>query len=285
MILITGAGGRVGRLLEEGLEAHFTDRVVAATREELDLTDPDRLILELGRLDPRPTVTLNCAADTDSIQAESWPEQALRANREGAACLARACREIGCRIIHLSTVEVFDGRKPAPYVEEDLPVPRTNYGRSRYLGELNVAAENPDHLVLRLSLVCGDGVPGDPLLAIRDALLGGSPLSWDDRRVSPIFPEDLTSALLSILRADWRGVLHLANRGSCLLSEFVAEAASRLESLSPPDLIGGRGPGSFWEGGGPNAVLNASRFSSLTGRRSRHWKEALFGTLSLPGVR
>ena len=51
MILITGAGGRVGRILERQLEARFPDRLVAATREEMDLTDQARLVLEMERLD------------------------------------------------------------------------------------------------------------------------------------------------------------------------------------------------------------------------------------------
>jgi len=283
MILITGAGGRVGRVLERRLGEEFPDRVVAATREELDLTDLDRLTLELERLDPSPTVTINCAAATNPTVAELSPEAALLTNREGPARLARACLEIGCRIVHLSTVDVFDGRKPSAYREEDTPTPVTSYARSRYLGELAVGQENPDHLVVRLSMLCGDGDSDDPLARIREALGAAVPLHWVDRRVSPIFAEDLAAAFLSVLRSDWRGVLHLANDGSCLLSELVEEV-SRLEGgVRVPDLIGGVGPASFWEGAGPNAALDSRRFSSLSGRRLRAWKSALSAIASSPG--
>ncbi len=124
MILITGASGRVGRLLERRLGEEFPDRVVAATREELDLTDLDRLTLEIERLDPSPTVTINCAASTNPAMAELTPEAALLINREGPARLARTCREIGCRIIHLSTVDVFDGRTVASHPPIVRRIPR-----------------------------------------------------------------------------------------------------------------------------------------------------------------
>ena len=285
MILITGASGRVGRLLERRLGEEFPDRVVAATREELDLTDLDRLTLEIERLDPSPTVTINCAASTNPAMAELTPEAALLINREGPARLALTCREIGCRIIHLSTVDVFDGRKPSAYREEDPPTPVTSYARSRYLGELGVGHENPDHLVVRLSTLCGDGDPEDPLERIREAIGAGVPLPWGDRQVSPIFAEDFTAAFLSILRSGWRGVLHLANGGSCLLSELVEEVNGPGRGIRVPDLIGGVGPASFWEGAGPNSALDSRRFSALSGRRLRDWKSALSAIASAHGGR
>src|SRR5437867_3683074 len=183
MILITGAGGRVGRALEAALQERFPDRVVAATREELDLTDAARLALEMERLDPPPEVAINCSALTNPLRAESAPEESLEVNCRGVASLARACRELDCRLIHLSTVDVFSGSASSPYREEEIPDPRTQYAKTRYLGELS-AREVPDHLILRMSLLCGDGERGDPLLAVVRAVRRNEPLAWEDRAVS-----------------------------------------------------------------------------------------------------
>ena len=273
----------MGRILERQMEERYPDRVVSATREEMDLTDPARLVLEMERLDPPPTVTVNCAALTDPALAETSPEACLASNREGVAALSRACREIRCRLIHLSTVDVFDGRKPAPYLESDPADSTSRYGRIRHLGELEAAGGNPDHLVLRLSLVCGGGGAGDPLVEITGALEEGRSLPWDERRVSPIFPEDLGSAVTTVLKNDWRGVLHVADGGSCLLSELAAETARLLGAPAAPELAGGRGPASFWEKGGPNAALDTGRFVSLSGRRLRDWRAALAASLGARG--
>lgn len=275
MILIAGAAGRVGRSLEAALQERFPDRVVAATREELDLRDSARLAMEMERLDPAPNVTINCAALTDPLAAEVHPGEYLEVNRTGVAALSRACRELGCRLIHLSTVDVFSGSALAPYAEEAVSDASSQYGKLRHLGELAVAGENPDHLIVRMSMLCGGIEAGDPLTAMREAIQSGQSLPWYDRRVTPLWMEDFIAALLTILRADWRGVLHLGNGGSCLLSELADEMARLLESPRVPEFIGGVGPASFWEGSGRNAALDTSRFIRLSGRRLRDWRQAL----------
>jgi len=282
MILITGAGGRVGRALEAALQERFPDRVVAATREELDLTDAARLALEMERLDPPPEVAINCSALTDPLRAESAPEESLEVNCRGVASLARACRELGCRLIHLSTVDVFSGSASSPYREEEIPDPRTQYAKTRYLGELS-AREVPDHLILRMSLLCGDGERGDPLLAVERAVRRNEPLAWEDRAVSLFWMEDFVSVLQTVLRSDWRGVLHLGNGEACLLSQMAAEAAGLLKASSVPELTGGSGPASFWEATGSNAALDCQKFTQLSGRRLRDWRVAMAATFAGPG--
>ena len=274
MILIVGAAGRVGRLLEERLQERYPDRVVAATREELDLTDPARVVMEMERLDPPPTTVINCAALVDPEGAEEDPDAYLATDRDGVGTLGRAGRDRGCRLIQISTVDVFQGNRPAAHREEDPPDARSAYGRIRRLGEIAAAAD-PASLVLRLSLVVGDGDARDPLESIRRALERGEPLGWDDRRVSPIFPEDLTAAICALIASSGRGVFHLANSGSCLLSELAEETARLLGAASVPELAGGPGPASFWARSGPNASLDIRRYVEQTGRRPREWREAL----------
>ena len=280
MILITGAGGRVGTALEAALQARVPDRVVAATREEIDLTDPARVILEMERLDPPPTVVVNCAARTRPAGPGDSREALLEVNTLGVETLARASRELGCRLIHLSTVDVFSGRRKEPYREEDPPDAATPYGRSRALGEAAAVRGNPSHLILRMSVLFGDGAQEDPLEVIRRGVLQGEPIPWEDRRITPLWMEDFLGALGSVLRSEWSGVLHLGNSEPALLSEMVAETTRLLGAARVPDLIGGSpGPAVFQEGSGPNAALECSRFTVLSGRRMRSWRQALAASL------
>jgi dTDP-4-dehydrorhamnose reductase len=282
MILILGAAGRVGGLLERGLEGDFPDRVIAATREEIDLSDRDRVAMELERLDPAPTVAINCAALTGERGARATPEELHQVHREGVGHLARACREIGCRLIHVSTAEVFGGIGSAPAREEDRPSPRTVCARSRYLGEF-AATDHPDHLVLRLSLVCGHGRPDDPLVSIRDAAQRGVALPWADRVVSPLFAPDLIAAIREVLRSDWKGVLHLANAGACTLSELAARTARLLGFARQVPLDGDAAPAPLEPAGGVNLALAADRYAQISRRRPRDWQTALAATLQAAG--
>ncbi|HEU5182883.1 MAG TPA: sugar nucleotide-binding protein [Candidatus Polarisedimenticolia bacterium] len=280
MILITGAGGRVGTSLEAALQAKYPDRVVAATREEIDLTDPSRVILELERLDPRPTVVINCAARTRLPGPGDSPEALVEVNALGVETLSRATRELGCRLIHLSSVDVFSGSRREAYREEDPPDAVTAYGKSRALGETAAARGNPDHLILRMSALFGDGAENDPLEIIHRSVLRGEPIPWEDRRITPLWMEDFLGALGSILRSEWTGVLHLGNAESALISEVASETARLLGAPPVPDLIGGSpGPASFHESSGPNAALECARFTSLSGRRTRSWRQALAASL------
>ena len=129
--MILGAGGLLGRTLARRLEQAFPD-TIAATRAEIDITDPSRLGLEIERL--RPTAVINCAAWTDVDGCSRDPAAAFAANAEGAGNVARAAAAAGCRVVHLSTDFVFDGTAGRAYVESDPPAPLQEYGRSKWEG-------------------------------------------------------------------------------------------------------------------------------------------------------
>ena len=64
-------------------------------------------------------------------------------NTVGSENVARAAAAVGARLVHLSTDVVFDGRKGAPYVEDDPVSPVTDYGRAKAEAEVRVAAAHP----------------------------------------------------------------------------------------------------------------------------------------------
>ena len=102
----------------------------------------------------KPHVVINCAAYTDVDGCETNVDTAMQVNGEGVAFLAMVSREIGAKLVQVSTDYVFDGSKGSPYVEDDLPRPLSVYGESKLAGELN-AAFNPDHLIVRTQWLYG----------------------------------------------------------------------------------------------------------------------------------
>jgi dTDP-4-dehydrorhamnose reductase len=126
----------------------------------------------------------------------------------GAENVARAARAVGARLVHLSTDVVFDGRKGAPYVEDDPPSPVTRYGRDKAEAEELVLAAHPDALVVRTSLIYGG--PGETAskheLAVRDP---GATFYEDEIRC-PVQVGDLAAALLELAAGDLAGPLHVA---------------------------------------------------------------------------
>jgi dTDP-4-dehydrorhamnose reductase len=213
--VVTGSAGQLGTALvarreRAGLPARAADL-------EVDIADPEAVARFLD-IPPRATVVANAAAYTHVDRCEREPEAADRVNREGPAVLARACRKLGAKLVHVSTDYVFPGDGRRPYAETDPTGPRSCYGRTKLAGELAVQDACEDALVVRTSWVFGRG--RNFLAAIlaqaadrRSGKAAGPLRVVDDQRGRPTYAVDLAEALERLVEAGARGLYHVANAG------------------------------------------------------------------------
>lgn len=96
---------------------------------------------------------VNAAAYTAVDQAESEAKAAFAVNAEGPRVLAEEARRLGALLVHYSTDYVFNGRKTAPYSEDDFPDPINIYGASKLAGERAIRESGCRQLILRTSWV------------------------------------------------------------------------------------------------------------------------------------
>ena len=150
-IAVTGRGGQLASAMLARTADQPDVTLLAFVRAAFDLTKPEAMLPELRKV--RPDIIVNAAAYTAVDKAESEPDLAMAVNGAGAGAVAEAARALGVPIVQISTDYVFDGSKPAPYVETDPTGPLNAYGRSKLAGEEAVAAANPDHAILRTSWV------------------------------------------------------------------------------------------------------------------------------------
>jgi dTDP-4-dehydrorhamnose reductase len=143
-VLITGAGGQVGRALLH--TAPTTFQVLGISHGELDIGDA-KAVSEYFRLHS-PDVVINAAAYTAVDRAESEPDLALRVNGEGPRNLAAAARDSGARLVHISTDFVFDGAGSMPYRPDAPTGPLSVYGVTKLAGEKAVLEVLPERSVL-----------------------------------------------------------------------------------------------------------------------------------------
>lgn len=152
-ILITGAGGQLGKELErtlpDGLPHHGSVEVAFTDAERLDITDSDAVQAEMdgGHYD----FCINCAAYTAVDKAESDEAMAYKINADAVEILAQACAINNTRFIHISTDFVFDGLFNSPYQEYDLPEPLSVYGKSKLDGENRCWEVNKQAIIIRTS--------------------------------------------------------------------------------------------------------------------------------------
>ena len=209
-VLITGAGGQLGRALQE---AFADDDLVALSHKDWDVAVP----VSGGLLDAPLDLVLHTAAWTDVDGAEADPQGAAAVNVGGTANAA----SLGAPLVTFSTDYVFDGRKREPYVESDGPSPLSAYGRTKLHGE---AAAGPDAWVVRTSWLFGPTGHNFVRTMLRLANERDEVAVVDDQRGCPTYVGHLATAVRAVVDEDLpRGVWHLSAGGECTWADF-AEA-------------------------------------------------------------
>jgi dTDP-4-dehydrorhamnose reductase len=239
-VLVTGASGQLGTDVVLACEGAGDD-VVGVDRNTVDVTSRDDVLGLVGSV--RPDAVVHCAAFTAVDRCESEVDAAFASNALAPRWVAEACRRFDAHLVHVSTDYVFDGTKPEPYVEWDVPNPLSAYGRSKLAGEQEVLGGLPGATVLRTSWVCGAHRPNMVKTALR--LLAEQPeLAFVDDQVGhPTFTEDLALLLRRLAVGRFPGIVHGTNQGAvswCGFVRAVAEAAGhdpeRVRPISTADL-------------------------------------------------
>ncbi|MEU6073417.1 dTDP-4-dehydrorhamnose reductase [Micromonospora sp. NPDC047074] len=201
-LLVTGAGGMLGRDLVAVLNSRGDLSVRATTRAELDITDPQAVRAAVTGYD----MVINTAAWTDVDGAETQEEAATAVNGHAVAHLAGACAATGARMIHISTDYVFSGDATEPYAEDAATFPNSAYGRSKLVGELAVTRLLPDtgHIV-RTGWLYGEH--GSNFVATMLRLAGQREHLdvVDDQRGQPTWSHELAEQLVALTDAALAG--------------------------------------------------------------------------------
>ena len=154
-ILVTGANGQLGnamRLIAQGSCDNyiFTDvnQVEGVDTSYLDITDFEAVCRMVA--EHRVEVVVNCAAYTNVDAAEINADLAEKLNADAPENLARAMKEVGGLLIHISTDYVF-GREPynRPCREEQQGTPTGVYGLTKLHGEQRIIATGCHHVIIR----------------------------------------------------------------------------------------------------------------------------------------
>jgi len=148
-VLVLGGGGQVAQAVAKAAPAQH--QVLIKTRADLDIADAGAVATLLA--DSEFDWIVNAAAYTAVDQAEGQGDRAFAVNDTAVGLLATAAARADCRLLHISTDFVFDGRTSRAYLPSDPPNPLSIYGRSKLGGENRVRGAGGDGLVLRSSWV------------------------------------------------------------------------------------------------------------------------------------
>jgi dTDP-4-dehydrorhamnose reductase len=273
-ILLIGALGQLGTDLQKVLTGHET---IPVDKEEIDVCDAAQVHAMVDAL--QPELLLNCSAFNRVDEAEDRPEAAFAVNTFAVRNLALAARRSNVALVHFSSDYVFDGPGRRPYVESDLPSPKSMYGVSKLAGEQMVQAIWPKHFLIRTCGLYGYTGSRDKGTNFVEAMIRlareGRPVRVvSDQVCTPTSTMDLACAVAQLILTDAYGLYHLTSEGECNWYEFakaVFETAGLHPEVQPVSsdqfVLKARRPG--------YSVLENRHFRDAGFPDMRHWREAL----------
>ena len=206
-ILLTGAGGQLGRAIQDIFSNH---KIIAYDRQQLDITHLDAA--RAAVVTHAPDLVLNAAAYNAVDQAERDPEAAYRGNALGPRNLALVTAARGIPLLHISTNYVFDGLSRRPYHEFDMPHPQSVYGQSKLAGEEAVRTLNAKHYIVRTSWLYHRH--GNNFIKTMCVLSQQPEVRVvNDQVGSPTYAPHLVTALTQLIATEAFGTYHMAGRG------------------------------------------------------------------------
>lgn len=231
--LVVGAAGMLGQDLLTVL-AREGEHVEGIDRQHVDISRPSSVFAAVRGAD----VVVNCAAFTAVDAAEADEALAFAVNAVGAAHVARASREQGARLVHISTDYVFDGTASTPYSADAPIAPQSAYGRTKAAGEWAVRAEAPDHLLVRTAWLYGAHGACFPRTIARAARERGALEVVEDQVGQPTWTVDVARLILQMVRAEIpTGTYHATSTGLVSWHGFaraVVEAAGMDPAMVRP---------------------------------------------------
>jgi dTDP-4-dehydrorhamnose reductase len=223
-VLVTGAGGQVGRELVEVFADH---EVIGCDRAALDVADRDRVLSVITTAEPHAVVHAGAWTAVDACEGD--PDRALAVNALGTRHVAEAARLVDAHVCYLSTDYVFDGEKDGPYQEWDEPNPRSVYGRSKLGGEHELGAEAT---VVRTSWVNGRHGANMVKTILRLAGEHDTLRFVADQRGHPTFAAGLAATIQTLVVNRQPGTFHVTHQGAVSWFEF-ARAVLEAAGLDP----------------------------------------------------
>jgi len=268
-LLIIGARGMLGT---DMLQDWKSDEVIPADSMEADIRDFEQVRALVSTV--RPDWIVLTAAYTDVDGSEKKPDLAFAVNATGAENVARVTAENGARLFYVSTDYVFDGASTRPYEPNDPIHPLNVYGASKAAGEKAVQNHARDWCIARTSWLFGASGASFPEKILNASETRPELSVVSDQLGSPTFTRDLAAAMVQLIDAEARGIVHITNSGTCSWFEFAQEVLRQAgrESIRVLPVTSAQFPRPARRPA--YSVLSPASLNQY-GIRMRHWREAL----------
>ena len=217
-VFVTGIGGQLGydvlnELKKRGLESVGSD-IMEDAEIKLDITD--KAAVETAFSQINPDAVIHCAAWTAVDAAEDEKNRAMvyAVNVTGTKNIAEACKDLGCKMVYISTDYVFNGQGTEPWQADCKDfAPLNYYGQTKLEGELAVAELLEKYFIVRIAWVFGLNGKNFIKTMINVGKKYDTVRVVNDQIGTHTYTYDLARLLVDMVETDKYGYYHATNEG------------------------------------------------------------------------
>lgn len=230
-VFVTGVAGQLGHdvmneLAKRGYEGIGSDvkevysgvadgtPVTAMPYVPMDITD--RASVEKVLKEAAPDVVVHCAAWTavDLAEDEDKKETVRKVNAEGTRNIALTCRDLGCKMVYISTDYIFDGQGTEPWDPDCKDYKPLNvYGETKLEGELAVSENLEKYFIVRIAWVFGKNGKNFIKTMLNLGKTHDQIRVVSDQIGTPTYTLDLAVLLVDMIETEKYGYYHATNEG------------------------------------------------------------------------
>ncbi len=219
-VLVTGVNGQLGSDVVKSLN-NLNMEVVASSRDDFDIANREQTRKFI--VENKPNIVIHCGAYTAVDKAEDDQELCYLVNVEGTKNIAQVAKDIGAKLVYISTDYVFDGKGTTAHLEEDNTNPINYYGYTKEQGEKVVRGLIERHFIIRTSWVYGSNGSNFVKTMLRLAKSKNEVTVVDDQIGSPTYTKDLANFIGDLIQTNNYGTYHGVNEGYCSWYKFAQE--------------------------------------------------------------
>ena len=221
--LITGYNGQLGyevkkQLLNDGVKE---ENILAVDINEMDITKEDEVLKVIN--DFKPDTIFHCAAWTavDKAEEPAYKDICYEVNVGGTKNIVKGAKEVGAKLVYISTDYVFDGTSNDVYKTDDKTNPKSVYGLTKFLGEEEVR-KYENSFVIRTAWVFGINGKNFVKTMLNLSEKYSQITVVNDQVGTPTYAKDLARVAYELSQTNKFGTYHCTNSGSCSWAEFAA---------------------------------------------------------------
>jgi dTDP-4-dehydrorhamnose reductase len=231
-VLVIGANGLLGgRILEVGkgdfefYGTYLREPIKGTPGYELDVLNRKDVFKVIETV--KPNCVIHTAALHNVDYCETHPEESWAVNVDGTKNVAEACKQMGAKMVFISTDYVFDGRK-LRYTEKDKPNPLSYYAKCKLIAEKVIQALGVNHIIVRASVLYGKGGVDKKNFvewAVEKLKKGEEIKIVTDQHNNPTFADSLAEIILTLYKKGASGLFHATGPDCMSRFEFARRVA------------------------------------------------------------